>query len=112
LKNCKQKMQLRNELLEQTVEKGIIALQQQEEELKRARARAPTRMPGTHRDFCCTAAAQPISWRGGGAVLGALPDWTYQDYTAQLQPGTNCWFQRTRSRKLRIPNSKSSATSV
>jgi sigma-B regulation protein RsbU (phosphoserine phosphatase) len=24
---------------------------------------------------------------GGGAVLGALPDWTYQDYTAQLQPG-------------------------
>jgi sigma-B regulation protein RsbU (phosphoserine phosphatase) len=20
-------------------------------------------------------------------VLGALPDWTYQDYTAQLQPG-------------------------
>ena len=25
--------------------------------------------------------------RGGGAVLGALPDWTYQDYTAQLQPG-------------------------
>ena len=23
---------------------------------------------------------------GGGAVLGALPDWTYQDYTAQLQP--------------------------
>jgi sigma-B regulation protein RsbU (phosphoserine phosphatase) len=25
--------------------------------------------------------------RGGGAVLGALPDWTYQDYTAKLQPG-------------------------
>ena len=25
--------------------------------------------------------------QGGGAVLGALPDWTYQDYTAQLQPG-------------------------
>ncbi|HYV74271.1 MAG TPA: PP2C family protein-serine/threonine phosphatase [Candidatus Binatia bacterium] len=25
--------------------------------------------------------------RGGGAVLGALPHWTYQDYTAQLQPG-------------------------
>jgi phosphoserine phosphatase RsbU/P len=25
--------------------------------------------------------------RGGGAVLGALPDWTYQDYTTQLQPG-------------------------
>jgi sigma-B regulation protein RsbU (phosphoserine phosphatase) len=25
--------------------------------------------------------------RGGGAVLGALPDWTYQDYTVQLQPG-------------------------
>jgi sigma-B regulation protein RsbU (phosphoserine phosphatase) len=25
--------------------------------------------------------------RGGGAVLGALPDWTYQSYTAQLQPG-------------------------
>jgi sigma-B regulation protein RsbU (phosphoserine phosphatase) len=25
--------------------------------------------------------------RGGGAALGALPDWTYQDYTAQLQPG-------------------------
>jgi len=24
---------------------------------------------------------------GGGAVLGALPDWIYQDYTAQLQPG-------------------------
>ena len=24
--------------------------------------------------------------RGGGAVLGALPHWTYQDYTAQLQP--------------------------
>ena len=27
------------------------------------------------------------SLRGGGAVLGALPDWVYQDYTAQLQPG-------------------------
>ena len=25
--------------------------------------------------------------RGGGAVLGALPDWTFQDYTTQLQPG-------------------------
>jgi phosphoserine phosphatase RsbU/P len=25
--------------------------------------------------------------QGGGAVLGALPDWNYQDYTAQLQPG-------------------------
>jgi sigma-B regulation protein RsbU (phosphoserine phosphatase) len=25
--------------------------------------------------------------QGGGAVLGALPDWTYQDYTAKLQPG-------------------------
>lgn len=25
--------------------------------------------------------------RGGGAVLGVLPDWTYQDYSAQLQPG-------------------------
>jgi sigma-B regulation protein RsbU (phosphoserine phosphatase) len=25
--------------------------------------------------------------QGGGAVLGALPDWGYQDYTAQLQPG-------------------------
>jgi phosphoserine phosphatase RsbU/P len=25
--------------------------------------------------------------QGGGAVLGALPDWAYQDYTAQLQPG-------------------------
>jgi len=25
--------------------------------------------------------------RGGGAVLGALPHWTYQDYTVQLQPG-------------------------
>ena len=25
--------------------------------------------------------------RGGGAVLGALPDWTYQNYTAQLQSG-------------------------
>jgi sigma-B regulation protein RsbU (phosphoserine phosphatase) len=25
--------------------------------------------------------------RGGGAVLGALPDWTYQDYTAKLQQG-------------------------
>ena len=24
---------------------------------------------------------------GEGAVLGALPDWTYQDFTAQLQPG-------------------------
>src|SRR5215470_5485781 len=24
---------------------------------------------------------------GGGGVLGALPHWTYQDYTAQLQPG-------------------------
>ncbi len=26
------------------------------------------------------------SLRGGGAVLGALPDWVYQDYAAQLQP--------------------------
>ena len=25
--------------------------------------------------------------QGGGAVLGALPDWTYQDYTVQLHPG-------------------------
>jgi sigma-B regulation protein RsbU (phosphoserine phosphatase) len=25
--------------------------------------------------------------KGGGAVLGALPDWIYQDYTAQLEPG-------------------------
>jgi phosphoserine phosphatase RsbU/P len=25
--------------------------------------------------------------RGGGAVLGALPDWTYADHNAQLQPG-------------------------
>lgn len=25
--------------------------------------------------------------RGGGAALGALPDWTYQDYVAKLQPG-------------------------
>ena len=24
---------------------------------------------------------------GGGAVLGALPDWSYQDYTVNLQPG-------------------------
>jgi sigma-B regulation protein RsbU (phosphoserine phosphatase) len=24
---------------------------------------------------------------GGGAVLGALPDWTYQDYAVQLQTG-------------------------
>ena len=32
-----QKLQQRNELLQQTVEKGTIALQQQEEELKRAR---------------------------------------------------------------------------
>jgi phosphoserine phosphatase RsbU/P len=24
---------------------------------------------------------------GGGAVLGALPDWTYQDYGVNLQPG-------------------------
>jgi phosphoserine phosphatase RsbU/P len=27
------------------------------------------------------------SLRGGGAVLGALPDWTYQDYTVELEPG-------------------------
>jgi phosphoserine phosphatase RsbU/P len=27
------------------------------------------------------------SLRGGGAVLGALPDWTYQDHAARLQPG-------------------------
>jgi len=27
------------------------------------------------------------SLRGGGAVLGALPDWTYQNYNAQLQAG-------------------------
>jgi len=27
------------------------------------------------------------SLRGGGAVLGALPDWVYQDYGVQLQPG-------------------------
>jgi sigma-B regulation protein RsbU (phosphoserine phosphatase) len=25
--------------------------------------------------------------QGGGAALGALPDWTYQDYATQLQPG-------------------------
>ena len=34
-----QKLQERNELLQQTVEKGTIALQQQEEELKRAHFR-------------------------------------------------------------------------
>ena len=27
------------------------------------------------------------SLRGGGAVLGALPDWLYQNYAVQLQPG-------------------------
>ncbi len=27
------------------------------------------------------------SLRGGGAVLGALPDWVYQDYAVQLQAG-------------------------
>jgi phosphoserine phosphatase RsbU/P len=27
------------------------------------------------------------SLSGGGAVLGALPDWTYQDHAAKLQPG-------------------------
>ena len=27
------------------------------------------------------------SLQGGGAVLGALPDWTYQDYVAKLQSG-------------------------
>jgi sigma-B regulation protein RsbU (phosphoserine phosphatase) len=27
------------------------------------------------------------SLRGGGAVLGALPNWVYQDYTVQLYPG-------------------------
>ena len=27
------------------------------------------------------------SLRGGGAVLGALPDWTFQNYTTQLQAG-------------------------
>jgi sigma-B regulation protein RsbU (phosphoserine phosphatase) len=27
------------------------------------------------------------SLRGGGAVLGALPDWTYQDHAARVQPG-------------------------
>jgi len=27
------------------------------------------------------------SLRGGGAVLGALPDWVYRDYAVQLQPG-------------------------
>jgi serine phosphatase RsbU (regulator of sigma subunit) len=27
------------------------------------------------------------SLQGGGAVLGALPDWTYQDYVTRLQPG-------------------------
>lgn len=27
------------------------------------------------------------SLAGGGAVLGALPDWIYQDYSATLQPG-------------------------
>jgi len=27
------------------------------------------------------------SLQGGGAVLGALPDWTYQDYVAKLQAG-------------------------
>ena len=29
----------------------------------------------------------PESLGGGGAVLGALPDWIYQDHTVQLQPG-------------------------
>lgn len=27
------------------------------------------------------------SLQGGGAVLGALPDWAYQDYVAKLRPG-------------------------
>jgi sigma-B regulation protein RsbU (phosphoserine phosphatase) len=33
-------------------------------------------------------ASGPVeSLRGGGAVLGALPDWAYQDYTVQLDRG-------------------------
>jgi len=50
--------------------------------------------------------------QGGGAVLGALPDWTYQDYTAQLQPGDQLLLSTDGITEPRTPNSKSSATSA
>jgi len=189
VEELQRKLKERNQLLEQTVEKGTIALQQQEEELKRAReiqqmllpsklpqlagaqiagAWQPAREVGgdyfdvipfdeTRIGICvgdvagkgitaallmanlqasfrafATADASPQvvctklnkflcantapgkfvtffyavldaeartpglllrangtteSLPGGGAVLGALPDWTYQDYVANLQPG-------------------------
>ncbi|MFZ0734331.1 MAG: PP2C family protein-serine/threonine phosphatase [Candidatus Sulfotelmatobacter sp.] len=33
-------------------------------------------------------ANRPVEWlRGDGAVLGVIADWSYQDFTVQLQPG-------------------------
>lgn len=198
IEQVQQKLRERNELLEQTVEKGTIALQQQEEELKRAREIQQMLLPSTipqppgaqisiawqparevsgdyfdviqldekrlgicvgdvagkgitaallmanlqasfrafataeatpqvvctklNRFLCANIASgkfvtffyavldsekrmltyenaghspglllrdtgETESLRGGGAVLGALPDWAYQDYAVQLQPG-------------------------
>lgn len=47
IEQVQQKLRERNELLEQTVEKGTIALQQQEEELKRAREIQQMLLPST-----------------------------------------------------------------
>ena len=198
IEQVQQKLRERNEVLEQTVEKGTIALQQQEEELKRAREIQQMLLPNTlpqvagaqisiawqparevsgdyfdviqlddkrlgicvgdvagkgitaallmanlqasFRAFATTEATPQVvctklnkflcantasgkfvtffyaildadkrtltyenaghtpgllmrstgdteSLRGGGAVLGALPDWVYQDYKVDLQPG-------------------------
>jgi len=198
IEQVQQKLRERNEVLEQTIEKGTIALQQQEEELKRAReiqqmllpntlpqvagaqisiawqparevsgdyfdviqlddkrlgicvgdvagkgitaALLMTNLQASFRAFATTEATPQVvctklnkflcantasgkfvtffyaildadkrtltyenaghtpgllmrstgdteSLRGGGAVLGALPDWVYQDYKVDLQPG-------------------------
>jgi len=44
-------------------------------------------MPATARGCWCGEKGEIESLGGGGAVLGALPDWVYQDYAAQLHLG-------------------------
>jgi sigma-B regulation protein RsbU (phosphoserine phosphatase) len=68
IEQVQQKLRERNELLEQTVEKGTIALQQQEEELKRAREIQQMLLPST---IAQPAGAQiSIAWQPAREVSG------------------------------------------
>ena len=68
IEQVQRKLQEKNELLEQTVEKGTIALQQQEEELKRAREIQQMLLPST---IPQPAGAQiSIAWQPAREVSG------------------------------------------